>query len=211
MSITWAELCKNKDQDIAFSRISSLLKSIDKRFISHADLAQIMLSGCFNCIDYNDPSDIFADFENQDEGRPRKIRLSNFMDYLSEYTNRRLSLRHDNDNYISRQSGIFNATGALKEDDISGAAEFDDIMTTIEHLTADMVAEGLGRLGIAKAYADAAFIMASQEGVSFYEEFAAYILQSLDPDSETLHKIFESENTRSHTGASMLAGSSSIH
>ncbi len=213
MSVTWAELSRNRDHEEAFEIIGAFFKSVDRKYFSNAEISQILLAGAFSIIDYDDPSDMVSNFQF-DDGRARQVRLSNFMDYVSEYTQRRMAQNPEIDRHLAGTLKQLDDLDTGHEDvpDIVGT-EFEDLLLSTDDLSANMLAKGLGRLSVAKAYVGVAFLAALLDSDQYYQEFCAQLLQSMDPESETLHARFAQEQELMDAALKSVAagGSSTVH
>lgn len=211
MTLTWAELSQNADQNDAFAKISAFIKSIKIENFSYAEISQVMLAGAFTVVDYEDPRDALMNF-NYKDGRARQIRLSNFMDFASEFTQRRTSQSQDDDRYMAQALHDFErAEDETCKADIIGN-DFEDLVQAVDELSAELLSEGHQRLSLAKAYLDAAFIAAMKDGEHYYNDFAQQVINSLDPESDKLQKKFAGEkDVVEALGFAISSGSTTIH
>lgn len=215
MSVKWSDLIKNPDYEEAYTRIAAFCRMVvqERCELSYYDVAQVMLAGAFAVADYIDIGDVKRDIEERPEYR-KKVRLGNFLDYVAEYAEKRLALIEETDSYLLQKARILDRSEdvALNDDMV----DFDDLVDEVDALSYDILGSALERLPVAKAYVDAAFVCASEQGAKSYAEFCEYVIKVMDNASEDDEDadIFaqkEAEFAEHAKKATVLGASGSIH
>lgn len=221
MTLSWAQISEDSDQQYAFNEITSYCHQFELGKSSYFELSHIMLAVAINAMDYDDPWDHKRDL-SEDPVRPRKIRLANFMDFTYEFAGKRLALVQEGDRYLEQkikkyQTGkemrvlqSFQDANTLKKPDI------EYFMNAFDDLKDQLLMQGINRTSLSKAFLDAGFVFAKQAPLDDYISFCSYISATLnpEPDNGTAEEDYTSEQKSFCSDAAFLhmeAGSASIH
>lgn len=188
MKLSWTEIAENPDQNHAFQEIVNQAHQFEVAASDYLGLGHLMISMAMNTMDYEDPQDCSRYLE-QDAARDRKIRLANFVDYTCDYTERRLVLLRDGDQYLTRKMEVFaqsrkdmRVLQSFAEASAAKDADIESFMSAFEMLKDQLLIEGVNRKSLSKAFLDAGFVFARQRPLDEYISFCRHVSVTLDPE-----------------------------
>lgn len=197
--LSWAQISGDGDQQRALQQISGFFHENQSSFMQKDEMAHVMMAMAAHTMDYDDPRDMHNDLGSRDPERSRNYRFGNFMDYVFEFAAKRLVFAGADDAYLGKKDKLFKEgrnTPRLAQSfsDAGRAAELDvldnngqpldieDSVHVFDVLKGDMLASGLPRLSIAKAFLDASFVLARAEASKeSYAAFCRYIKTASTP------------------------------
>jgi hypothetical protein len=186
--LSWQDISDNSAQKTAFQKIIEFCCTYDFTISDYYDLTHILMATAIKSMDYSDPSDGLSDL-GHNPLRTRKVRLLHFMDDTLEFCKKRTALALEDDRYIDPLIEMY---VRVKQDDKRLRAlhhmpylekpHLDGLMDAYENFMQDLIAQGLPRLSVARAFLDMSFVVARHCPRDEYRHYCEYMCDALDPD-----------------------------
>ncbi|MCD8497968.1 MAG: hypothetical protein LRZ85_07785 [Alphaproteobacteria bacterium] len=182
--LSWHALNSNKDYDYALPEILHYCYTMEMDGAQRAALSLVlghMASTCMNYVDYEN----FTRHIDSDPEAERLTRVANFEDYMSEHAQKRLALLEEHDPYLETRIKRYHSTrmtvrvleGRGINPERSGLVKMDEVESLIETLVENLVIQGIPRLPLARALADAAFVYARLSGREAFKQICRHIAE----------------------------------
>ncbi len=180
--LSWAQISGDGEQKRAFQKISGFCHEKIDFSTMQSDLPYLMMALAVHTIDYDDPRDGLRDLSEKD-GRARKIRLANFLDFTHEFSAKRLAFVGADDQYLESKQKVYrdkNTQTRLIESFADSSAgkisgDLEAGMAALDNLKDALLIEGVPRQSVAKAFVDMGFMIAQAHPKEQYVEFCDYV------------------------------------
>lgn len=180
--LSWNDLHSNKDYDYAFEEILHYCYTMEMDGAQRAALSLVLGDMAGKTMDYIDYTDFTRSVESDPETE-RLTRVANFEDFMTDHAKKRLALLEGGDPYLEKKIARYHSTrmtvrvleGRGINPERSGQIKMEEISSLIEALQENLIIQGIARLPMARAMADAAFVYARLSGREAFGQICRHI------------------------------------
>lgn len=215
---TLSDFISDKDFDYSLNEIFHYSYGIQQDGARPLNIANAMLICAMSIMNYDDPWDVKNDFA-EDGQRSKFLRFHNFLDYLSEHTQKRSALIEEGDRYLETKMVVYKKYAGMTsmfEQGRRAAEEVDaeDILELLTELQDELLLQGIPRLSLAKAFVDTAFVYAHIDEKGIYKTFCQMVIDTLDNEGSygnELREAFQMIETSSENTSYSTESGATIH
>lgn len=223
-NLSWTDVAVDRDHNYTSNETFSFMATIEQDGATPVLLACALLERAQSIMDYQDPMEYYRNERKEtvletDQEFVQINRLMNFMETISDFTDKRLALLDTGDEYLQRKVEKYSAIKKRAQIDLgfdftpeSEELDYNVVIEYIEGFEQDLIIEGISRLTIAKVFMECAFVFAKTLSKDDFIRFCYDLKVAMGHDVELSELLPAQTNIlQGQESASIHEGSTSIH